>query len=213
MSIPKLNLKQMYSYADYLNWDEGERWEIIDGSPYMHATPSRMHQEISGELFRQISNHLLGKTCKVYSAPFCVRLDEEKSDYKIRNVFEPDITVVCDKSKLDDKGCKGTPDMIIEILSPSTGKNDKILKFNKYEKAGVKEYWIAEPDTKILNVFILQDDGTYGKLKVYSDEDKVNVSLFPDLEIDLNLVFNGAAEEVPENAEAEDKEDKREDEE
>lgn len=203
MSIPRLKLEQIYSYADYLNWDESERWEIIDGIPYMHATPSRLHQEISGELFRQISNYLLGKACKVYAAPFCVRLDVEKEDRNVVNVFEPDITIVCDKSKLDDKGCKGTPDMIIEILSPSTGKNDKILKFNKYEKAGVKEYWIAEPDTKILNVFILQDDGLYGRLKAYSDEDKVRASLFPDLEIDLNLVFNGTAEETEEKTEKE----------
>jgi Uma2 family endonuclease len=132
--------EKQYSYADYLTFPEGERWEIIDEVPYLQAVPSRIHQEILMELSRQISNYLIGKSCKVYPAPFCVRLNNEKGDDNIISVVKPDITVVCDNSKLDKSGCKGSPDMIIEILSPSTAKNDKIIKFNKYEKVGVKEY-------------------------------------------------------------------------
>lgn len=188
--MPLLKPEQKYSYADYLTWDEAERWEIIDGIPYMQATPSRRHQEISGELYRQISNYLHDKTCMVYHAPFCVRLDIENDDKDIKNVVEPDITIICDESKLDERGCKGTPDMIIEIISPSTGKNDRFVKFNKYEKSGVKVYWIVEPDTNLVNVFTLQDNGRYGRPDIYEDKDKIKVSIFTNLEIDLKPVFN-----------------------
>lgn len=189
MQTSKIKKIQTYSYADYLTWDESERLEIIDGEPYMLATPSRIHQEVLMGLLLQFGNYLKGKPCKVYPAPFCVRLDAEKADKDIRNVFEPDITIVCDKSKLDDKGCKGAPDMIVEILSPSTGKKDRLIKFNEYEKAGVKEYWIVEPEEKLVNVFLLQPDGRYGRTEMYSEEDKMKVSLFEDLVIDLKEVF------------------------
>lgn len=188
MPLPKF--EQKYSYADYLIWDENERWEILDGVPYMQAAPSRIHQEISMELATQFHTYLKGKTCRVFAAPFCVRLDVEKNDNDVKNVVEPDITIVCDNSKLDEKGCKGSPDMIIEILSPSTGKNDRFIKFNKYEKAGVKVYWVVEPDQKLVSIFTLQPDGKYGRPEMYTEEDKMLVSIFPDLEIDLKPVFD-----------------------
>ncbi len=187
MPLPKPDHK--YSYADYLTWDEQERWEILDGIPYMQAAPSRVHQEILVEILNQIANYLKGKPCRVYPAPFCVRLDSEKNDYDIKNVVEPDITIVCDSSKLDEKGCKGSPDMIVEILSPSTAKNDRFFKFNKYEKAGVKEYWVVEPDQKLVSVFLLQSSGLYGRPEMYTEQYKIKVSIFPDLEIDLKPVF------------------------
>lgn len=188
--MPLPQKKEKYSYKDYLNWSEEERWEIIDGAAYMQAAPSRIHQEISGELHRRFANYLQGKPCRVYHAPFCVRLDAEKDDNDIINVVEPDITVVCDSSKLDERGCKGSPDMIIEILSPSTGKKDKVIKFNKYEKAGVKEYWILEPDQKLVSVFLLQSNGRYGRPEMYTDEDQIKVSIFPDLTIELDAIFS-----------------------
>lgn len=188
MTAPKI--EQRYSYADFQTWDESERWEIIDGVPYMQATPLRIHQEILVAILIQIANYLTGKPCKVYPAPFCVRLDIEKNDKDVRNVVEPDITIVCDKSKLDEKGCVGAPDMIVEILSPSSGKNDKLIKFNKYEKAGVKSYWLVEPDQKLVSVFTLQPDGKYGRPDIYTDDDKVALSIFPDFEIDLESVFD-----------------------
>lgn len=188
MPLPKP--EQKYSYTDYLTWNQNERWELLDGVPYMQAAPSRIHQEISMELSTQFHTYLKGKTCRVFAAPFCVRLDVEKNDNDVKNVVEPDITIVCDSSKLDERGCKGSPNMIIEILSIASGKNDKLIKFNKYEKAGVKEYWIVEPDQKLISVFILQANGSYGRPEIYSEEDKIKVSIFPDLEIDLKPVFD-----------------------
>ena len=188
--MPLLKPEHKYSYADYLTWNENERWEILDGVPYMQSAPSRIHQEISMELSTQFHTYLKGKTCRVFAAPFCVRLDVENNDNDVKNVVEPDITIVCDTSKLDERGCKGSPDMIIEILSQASGKNDKLVKFKKYEKAGVKEYWIVEPDQKLLSVFILQADGKYGRPEICSDDDKIQVSIFTDLIIDLKPVFD-----------------------
>ncbi|MGB9762689.1 MAG: Uma2 family endonuclease, partial [Minisyncoccia bacterium] len=128
----------------------------------------------------------------LYVAPFSVKFPagDEKSDKEIKTVVEPDIVVICDESKLDDKGCKGAPDLIVEITSPSTGRKDKIEKFNLYERHGVKEYWIVEPDLKILSVFTLQENNRYGRPEVYTDEDEIKVSIFEDLVIDLKNVFN-----------------------
>ncbi len=187
MSLTKPEEK--YTYAHYLNWPENERWEIIDGVPYMQAAPSRIHQEISIELATQLHTHLRGKTCRAFTAPFCVRLDAGKDDDVI-NVVEPDISIVCDSSKLDEKGCKGTPDMIVEILSPSTNRTDRFVKFNKYEKAGLKEYWIIDPEAKLVSVFTLQADQRYGRPAMYTEEDVIKVFILPDLEIDLKPIFN-----------------------
>ncbi|MDR3599478.1 MAG: Uma2 family endonuclease [Desulfosporosinus sp.] len=189
MPLPREEGK--YSYADYLTWPEGERWEIFDGIAYMQATPSPIHQEISGGLFAQFHNYLSGKPCKVYPAPFCVRLikDDKKKDEDIKKVVEPDITIVCDKSKIDEKGYNGAPDMIVEILSPSSIKMDRFIKFNCYEKAGVKEYWLVEPEGKLVSVFVLQADQRYGRPEIYTEDDKINVSIFSDLIVDLKPVF------------------------
>ncbi|NLD50327.1 MAG: Uma2 family endonuclease [Clostridiaceae bacterium] len=187
MPLPKQD--KSYSYVDYLTWNENERWEIIDGVPYMHAAPSRIHQEILMEISKQFAIYLTGKPCRIYPAPFCVRLDGKKDDEE-KNVVEPDITIVCDSSKLDERGCKGSPDMIIEIISPSSAKFDRFVKFNKYEKAGVKVYWVVEPEQKLVSIFTLQSNGRYGRPEMYTDEDKITVSIFPDLEIDLKSVFD-----------------------
>jgi len=190
--LPVPQEEGQYTYADYLAWPEDERVEIIDGVLYMQATPSPEHQEISMNLATQIAVYLKGKSCKVYAAPFSVRLltkgDERKAE-DVKKVVEPDITVVCDKSKIDNQGCKGIPDWIIEIISPSSIKHDRVTKFNQYEKAGVVEYWIVEPEGKILSVFLLQSDGRYGRPEIYTEEDKIIVSIFPDLTIDLSAVF------------------------
>lgn len=191
MVLPLKNSDERFTYKDYLYWPEGERWELIDGVPYLMSPPARLHQEVSGELFRQIANYLVGKDCKVYSAPFGVKLPkgDEKEEGDIDTVVEPDITVVCDKSKLDDKGCKGAPDLIIEITSPSSGRRDKLEKFNKYEAAGVKEYWIVEPEQKLVSVFTLGADGRYGRPDIYDENDSIKVSIFEHLTVDLKLVF------------------------
>jgi Uma2 family endonuclease len=191
MSIPQRKEYIKYTYKDYLKWSDEERWEIIDGVPYsMSPAPARKHQEISGELFAVIHNYLKGKTCRVYSAPFDVRLlINEETDENTTNVVQPDISVICDPSKLDDKGCKGSPDLIIEIASPSTLKKDLKDKFYLYEKALVKEYWIVYPEEKIVVTYMLNENDRYGRIEAYTDEDTIKVGIFEDLDIKLNEVF------------------------
>jgi len=183
--------ERKYTYADYLTWPEGERWEIIDGVPYMQAAPTWQHQAISVELTSQFNTYLKGKPCRVFAAPFdlCIP-DYNEKDEEISNIIsQPDIVVVCDESKLRKTGYFGIPALIIEISSPSTIRIDKVLKFNKFEKAGVKEYWIVEPEGKFISAFTLQENKRYGRPEIYTDEDKIQVSGFPNLEIDLGTVF------------------------
>lgn len=189
MPVPKEGEK--YSFADYLTWPEDERWEIIDGVPYMQAAPTPVHQEVLTELVRQVANYLTDNPCKIYPAPFCVRLplDYEKNEKEVKNVVEPDISIVCDESKMDNKGCNGVPDLIIEIISHSSTKMDRVVKFKKYEEAGLKEYWIVEPEQKIISVFILQSDRRFGRPEIYTEHENITVSIFPDLIIDLSKVF------------------------
>ncbi|MDP4144449.1 MAG: Uma2 family endonuclease [Bacillota bacterium] len=179
------------TYEDYLNWPEDERWELIDGYTYMSAAPSRRHQEIQVELLRQISNYLSGKTCRVYGSPFDVRFaKKDELDKAIKNVVQPDITVVCDRSKLDDRGCKGSPDLIIEIVSPSTASVDYIKKLSLYENNEVKEYWIVHPTDEIVMIYKLNGEKNYGRPEIYSKEDEVKVGIFSDLTIRFSEVFN-----------------------
>lgn len=186
--------EQKWSYAGYLHWPEGERWELIDGVAYaMSPAPSRQHQELSGELFRQLANYLKGKRCRVYGAPFDVRLPDvaDASDEETDTVVQPDIVVVCDPAKLDDRGCKGAPDLIVEILSPSTARHDLKDKFHLYQRVGVKEYWVLHPTDKTLMVFKLNDNGEYGRPEMYVPDDRVAVQLLGDLVIDLSDLFPG----------------------
>ena len=179
-----------YTYADYLTWQENNQWELIDGVPYMQAAPSWQHQAISAALISQFYNYLSGKDCQVFAAPFDLRLPIiEEQDEDVTNVLQPDIVVICDKDKLKGTGYYGTPTLVIEISSPSTNRADKIFKFNKYEKAGVNEYWIVEPDGKFVSVYVFQSENKYGRPELYTEDDKIKVTVFPDLLIDLNAVF------------------------
>ena len=176
---------QRYTYADYCVWDDGERWELIDGVPYMMSpAPSRVHQSISGQLYGQLFNFLKDKPCKVYHAPFDVRLNIDKED---DTIVQPDLLVVCDESKLDDKGCKGAPDMVIEIVSPSTAQHDKVLKFNKYLQVGVREYWIVDPDSKTVTVHVLEH-GNY-ITNAYGDTDAAPIHVLKGCTIHFQDVF------------------------
>ncbi|NLJ58938.1 MAG: Uma2 family endonuclease [Tissierellia bacterium] len=189
MSLPKENKK--YTYADYLTWSDDEKCELIDGVPYLLSAPTWQHQAVSGGLFRQLANYLQGKECQAFTAPFDLRLsDAEKSDEESNNVLQPDITVICDRKKLAGTGYFGTPKLIVEITSPSTSRIDRVLKFNKYEVAGVQEYWIVDPIGKYVNVFTLQKNNRYGRPESYTDAEKIEVTVFPDLFIDLTTVFD-----------------------
>jgi len=186
MALPQFKEEEHYSYSDYLGWDENVRAELYDGEIVMMAPPATRHQRASGELFFQIRTYLEGKTCKIFAAPFAVRLFPEKDDSDT-TVFEPDIVVVCDSEKLDDKGCNGAPDLVIEIISPSTAKYDRIYKFRKYQLAGVKEYWIVDPETKTVQVCLLEN-GRY-VVSMFDETEKTPVSVLEGCEIDLSGVF------------------------
>ena len=189
--MPLSKKEKKYTFSDYLKFPNDERWEIIDGIPYMQSAPTWQHQSISRELMLQFGGYLRNSQCHVFAAPFDLRLPEvEEIDEDVTNVYQPDLLVICDKSRLQGTGYYGVPSLVIEILSPSTVRNDRLLKFNAYEKVGVKEYWIVEPDTKLVSVFVLQDNNRYGRTELYTETDNVTVSIFPDLIIDLSKVFN-----------------------
>ena len=173
-----------YTYADYCSWDDGVRRELIDGVPYAMSSPSQAHQKISMQLGRLIGNHLVGKPCEVFAAPFDVRLGADSGD---DTVVQPDLLVVCDKSKLDGKSCVGAPDMAIEILSQSTALRDMVIKFRRYLYAGVREYWIVDPDRKTVSVHILKN-GEYISIP-YCIDDSVPVRVLDGCTIDLSEVF------------------------
>jgi len=186
MALSQSKKEEYYTYADYLGWDENFRAELHDGELVMMSPPLRVHQGIVTQLVYQLESYLKGKKCKVYPAPFAVRLFPEKDDSDTM-VFEPDIVVVCDSEKLDAKGCNGPPDLVIEIISPSTAKYDRIYKFRKYQKAGVREYWIVDPETKSAQVCILEN-GRY-VVSAYDETEKVPVFVLDGCEIDLPEVF------------------------
>ena len=158
-----------YTYEDYITWDDDIRYELIDGVAYAMASPSQNHQEISMEFSIQLGNFLKGKPCKVFHAPFDVRLNADSYD---DTVVQPDILVVCDKSKLDGRSVLGAPDFIAEILSHRNTKHDTDLKFRRYQAAGVKEYWIVDPIRETVAVYILKN-GRYGVGSLYKADDAV----------------------------------------
>ncbi len=187
ISNPQPNKR--YTYKDYLEWSDEERWELIDGIPYnMIPAPSPKHQEILGELYRLISNYLVGQACRPYLASFDVRLfpNEKQAD---NNVVQPDLSIICDLNKITTQGCEGVPDFIIEILSPSTAKKDKGEKKRLYERAGVKEYWIVDPFNHTIEVYTLSDERKYGEVELYGKEDTIKVVTFQDLVIALEAIF------------------------
>jgi Uma2 family endonuclease len=194
MDTQQLSLNKRYTYADYLTWLDDKRCELIDGFiNLMTPAPARKHQDISMQMSIIFGNYLFIKnTCKVYSAPFDVRLPkskEETDDAKVYTVVQPDLSIICDPSKLDDKGCIGAPDLIVEILSPSTSKKDLSVKYKIYEQAGVKEYWLVSPNDENISVFVLDNTGKYQLNGMYGGDMKIKVSIFKDLEISLEDIF------------------------
>ncbi|MCW5910280.1 MAG: Uma2 family endonuclease [Cyclobacteriaceae bacterium] len=193
MEVNEPDLSGTYSYADYLTWRWEEMVELIDGKIFkMSPAPTSAHQKVSMELSRQISSYLLGKKCQVFAAPFDVRLPEankSKKDREITTVVQPDLCVICDAGKVDEKGCLGAPDWIIEILSKNTSGRDLRQKFDVYEKAGVGEYWVVHPSEQTLLVYVLKNGEYTGTRKPFVKGDKVRPVTLPELEIDLDLVF------------------------
>ena len=186
---PARKLDEQYTYADYSSWPEDERWELIDGAAYALATPTRAHQSTLLEIARQIGNFLRGKPCQVFVAPFSVRLNADEGD---DTVVEPDILVVCDEKKLaDGKGVVGAPDLIVEVLSPSTAKHDRLTKFALYQRSGVREYWIVDPDISTVTVNILFHDIGYVSRAYGEGDTAMPVEVLEGCTINLADVFDG----------------------
>jgi len=184
MGLPKRNAQHL-TYADYGQWPKDERFELIDGMAYaMGPAPLRRHQVFVGELFRQIANTLKGKPCQPFIAPFDVRLPKsDQPDAQTDTVVQPDISVVCDPEKLDERGCRGAPDWIIEVISPTTASHDHILKRQVYERSGVREYWLVHPVDRIVTVYRLVA-GAYPRNEVYELSDTLASTAVPEVSID-----------------------------
>ena len=183
--------KERYTFADVLTWSGAERFEIIDGEAVMMAPPTRIHQKISVAISSQLYNFLEGKKCEVYPAPFGVRLFEKDGDSsdEVDTVVEPDISVVCDRNKLDQYGCRGAPDLVIEILAPSTLRHDRFVKLDLYQRAGVREYWIVEPETRTVQIYTLEN-GILQSSAFYGRDDIAKVNVLNGCFIELSRVFS-----------------------
>lgn len=180
-----------YSYADYLTWDIDYMVELIKGKVFKQAAaaPRRIHQEIAALMITRLTNHLKGKRCKAYIAPFDVRLPvRSKKNEDIFTVVQPDICVVCDPSKLDEMGCVGAPDLIMEILSPGSNSKELKNKYEVYEESGVNEYWIIHPSEKTLLIYTLLDK-KYVPSRLFTLGDKVKSKAINGFEMDLDEVF------------------------
>ena len=190
MGLPRRDA-QHHTYADYLAWPADLRYELINGVAYlMTPAPSRPHQEIVGEIHRQVANALQGKACRAYVAPFDVRLPKAgQADEDTDTVLQPDVLVVCDRRKLDERGMRGAPDWVVEVLSPATASHDQTLKLAAYERAGVPEVWLIHPTDRLVTIYRLEADARYGRPVIYELKGRTAISSVPDLSIDWNSVL------------------------
>ena len=177
MPFPK---KRIHTIQDIYNLPDGQRGELIDGDLYMMAPPSRIHQKLVHQLDRLIGNYIADKqgSCEVYPAQSAVFLNRDDKNY-----VEPDISVICDKNKLSDRGCEGAPDWVIEIVSPSSHRMDYQIKLFKYRTAGVREYWVVNPSTKIVMVYGFEEDAHSGQFRF---DQTIQSNIYHDFEIIMN---------------------------
>lgn len=177
MPLPK---EQIHTSEDYWNLPEGQRAELIDGKLYAMAPPSFTHQKISFSLARKIADYIDSKkgNCEVIPAPFAVNLNADDNTW-----LEPDISIICDKTKISEKGCNGAPDWIIEVISPSTQSRDYLKKLWLYQNSGVREYWIINPIMKNVQVYSFDDEETSSQ---FSFNDEITGHVFNDLIIKIS---------------------------
>lgn len=198
-SSDKTGKGKNYTYADYLTWKDGRRYELIDGEVIdMTPAPCRFHQYILHRLILEFGNFFRNKKCEVYSAPFDVRL-EKKTDKgrEIKTVVQPDLAVFCNQEILDDSGAFGAPDLVVEVVSPSTASHDNVKKRNTYEQAGVREYWLVYPEERYVRVYQLDAKGKFGKENTYDETARIQVGIFPELTIDMTEIFPPAPKIEP----------------
>ena len=189
-----LRTEKHYTYADYLQWPDDTRYELIDGEAFlMSPAPLVEHQEVAGEVFRQLANQLDGQPCRPYIAPVDVRLPrKDEADAAIDTVVQPDVLVVCDPHKIDRRGVRGAPDWVLEVLSPSTAAHDQIAKRRTYERAGVREYWLVHPGDRTLTVYVL-DNGQYGRPEIYELKDATPIGVLPG----VSIAWDALVERLP----------------
>jgi Uma2 family endonuclease len=192
-SLSQLDPNGSYTYADYLTWKFDEFVELIKGKVLRPmSAPVPMHQQYSVNLTTEIRQFLKGKPCRVYAAPFDVRLNrnQEGADTQITTVVQPDICVVCDLTKIDRRGCLGAPDWIIEIVSPGNLKHDTKTKYDLYEEAGVREYWVVFPGEQTILTYVLDDHGHYQITAEYAEPGPMPVAVLPGLAVEWREVFD-----------------------
>ena len=191
MVEPVSHFPTLSTYADLQSWSGDERWELIAGVLYdMTPAPTRRHQEITVALLVQFHAFLKGSTCRAYTAPFDVRLPKPGEDsMSASTVVQPDLTIVCEREKLDEHGCIGSPTLVVEILSPRTTKKDQRIKLHLYEQAGVPEYWIVFPAEKMVYVYTFGAEHLYGDPEIYLHSELLPVKTLPGLMVELTSVF------------------------
>ncbi|ELA09320.1 hypothetical protein MOMA_02905 [Moraxella macacae 0408225] len=185
-NLSQLDFSKEYTYTDYLKWQLKESIELIKGKiSLMSPAPVRLHQKISMRLSAEMFYFLKQNPCEVYTAPFDVRLTNKDGK---QSVVQPDISVICDKSKLDARGCVGAPDIVIEILSPSNHKKEMDAKFDLYQESGVKEYWIVEPRNQTVLMYVLENDKFIG-LKPFSEGQQITSTVLTGFSMAVDDVF------------------------
>jgi Uma2 family endonuclease len=189
--MPEANSERLWTYKDYLGWVEDKRWELIEGKAYnMTPAPSWRHQQVVGELFFQIRSALEGHPCKIVASPIDVRLAEPSTaDEDAVNVVQPDIAIVCDSSKIDEHGIKGSPDIVIEVLSPGSATHDTIEKRALYERYGIPEYWIVDIENQRVFILIL-DDGHYSSPETLERTEVLKSVRCTEIHVELDKVFS-----------------------
>ena len=195
MQFADLDLTKTYTFADYYSWKFAERVELIKGKIFkMSPAPNTFHQQLVF-IYLEIGNFLRKKPCKVFVAPFDVRLPgKSKDDKEIFTVLQPDICVVCDPSKIDKKGCVGAPDLVVEVLSPGNNAKEIKNKYEQYELAGVKEYWVVSPQNQTVLIHILTD-GKYDVMRLKGPGDVITSAVLPDFSLDLTEMFKDSEED------------------
>lgn len=189
-SLDQLDMSKAYSYADYFSWKFKERVELLKGKIYaMSPAPSRKHQRLLSKLGFGIQGFIQKSPCQLYYAPFDVRLQSNREDKKVTTVVQPDLCVICDLSKLDERGCNGAPELIVEILSPGNTAKEMKLKYELYEEAGVLEYWIVDPEHESVLKYVLEG-GKFMGTRPYTTEDHLQSVLIEGFDLDLKALFS-----------------------
>lgn len=182
--------QRKYTYEDLQNFEDEKRYELINGELYLMSSPTTLHQEIIGEIHAQLHNYLKGKKCKVFVSPLDVCLSGVRNPKKEYNVVQPDILVICDENKITkNMGIQGAPDLIIEVLSPTSKKHDTFVKYNLYQYYGVKEYWIIDGEVGVIYQYIINEKNIYTLPKTYEITENIKVNILKDCTISLKDII------------------------